>query len=182
LIASRRLTVLNLDIKHSLGVIVMSTKTSGSRRTVRYSTLSDISQDAEQLLAHHHTVGNWTFGQICQHLAKTMNCTFDGFGFQAPWFARWFIAPFVKNSLLIKPMSAGFKLQESGKAILPGDNVSGVDGLQQLKAAIERYSHEVPTAPHPFLGNMASEEVVQLQLRHAELHMSFVVPNSNGQA
>lgn len=160
----------------------MSAKTSGSRRTVRYSTLSDITQDAEQLLGSHHTVGHWTFGQICQHLAKTMNCTFDGFGFQAPWFARWLIAPFVKNSLLIKPMRAGFKLPESGNALLPDNNVSAADGLRQMSAAIERYAHETPTAPHPFLGKMASEEVVQFQLRHAELHMSFIVPNSNGQA
>ena len=160
----------------------MSAKTSGSRRTVRYSTLSDIVQDAEQLVGNHHTVGNWTFGQICQHLAKTMNCSFDGFGFQAPWFARWLIAPFVKNSLLIKPMRAGFKLPENAKALLPDNNVSAADGLRQMSAAIERYSHETPTAPNPFLGKMASEEVVQLQLRHAELHMSFIVPNSNGQA
>lgn len=158
----------------------MTAKTSGPRRTVRYSTLSDITDDAEQLLSNHHTVGNWTFGQICQHLARTMHCSFDGFGFKAPWFARWFIAPFVKNSLLIKPLRPGFKLPERGKAILPDENVSNETGLQQLKAAIERFSHETPTAPHPFLGQMASEEIVQLQLRHAEMHMSFIVPNSNG--
>ncbi len=160
----------------------MSEKSSGTRRSVRYSTLSDIVQDAEQLLSSHHTAGNWTFGQICQHLAKTMNCSFDGFGFTAPWFARWFIAPFIKNSLLIKPMRSGFKLPERGKAILPDENVSNEAGLQQLKTAVERFSHEVPTAPHPFFGQMASEEVVQLQLRHAEMHMSFIVPNSNGQS
>ncbi|MCX7420982.1 MAG: DUF1569 domain-containing protein [Planctomycetia bacterium] len=160
----------------------MSAKTSSSRRSVRYSTLSDIIQDAEQLLSSHHTVGHWTFGQICQHLAKTMNCAFDGFGFQAPWFARWIIAAFVKNSLLIKPMRSGFQLPERGKAILPDDNISNEEGLRQMSLAIERFSHEVPTAPHPFLGKMASEEIVQLQLRHAEMHMSFIVPNSNGQA
>ena len=159
----------------------MSAKSSGSRRTVRYATLSDIIQDAEQVIGNHHTVGNWTFGQICQHLAKSMNASFDGFGFQAPWFARWFIAPFVKNSLLIKPMKPGFKIPASGKMLLPDDNVSAAEGLRQISAAIERFSHETPTAPNPFLGNMASEEVVQLQLRHAELHMSFIVPNSNGQ-
>ena len=159
----------------------MSEKSSGTRRSVRYSTLSDIVQDAEQLLSSHHTVGNWTFGQICQHLAKTMNCSFDGFGFTAPWFARWVIAPFIKNSVLIKPMRPGFKLPERGSALLPDESVASDVGLQQLKSAVERFSHEAPTAPHPFLGQMASEEVVQLQLRHAELHLSSIVPNSNGQ-
>ena len=160
----------------------MAAQSTGSRRTVRYSTLSDIVQDAEAVIGNHHTVGHWTFGQICQHLAKTMNACFDGFGFQAPWIARWLIAPFVKNSLLIKPLKPGFKLPASGKAMLPDDHVSAEEGLRQMSAAIERFAHEIPTAPHPFLGAMASEEVVQLQLRHAELHMSFIVPNSNGQA
>lgn len=152
-----------------------------SRRTVHFSTLSEVIQDAEHLIGNHHTVGQWSFGQICQHLAKAMVASIDGFGFKAPWFARWFIAPLVKNSLLIKPMRAGFKLPSKGKALLPDDGISADEGLRQLKAAVDRLSHETPTAPHPFLGAMASEEVMQLQLRHCELHMSFVVPGENGQ-
>ncbi len=153
-----------------------------ARRTVRYSTLSEVVQDAEHLIGNHHTVGNWSFGQICQHLAKTMTASIDGFGFQAPWFARWLIAPFIKNSLLIKPMRAGFQLPKNATSIIPDSTVAPEEGLRQLKAAVERLSHETPTAPHPFLGKMASEEVMQLHLRHSELHMSFILEGSNGQA
>lgn len=152
-----------------------------ARRTVYFSAFSEVVQDAEHLLGNHHTVGNWSFGQICQHLAKTMNAMIDGFGFMAPWWARWFIAPFVKNSLLIKPMKPGFKLPKAGAKLLPDESVTGEEGLRQLKAAIERLTHEIPSAPHPFLGKLASEEVVQLQLRHCEMHMSFIVPGENGQ-
>ncbi len=151
------------------------------RRTVRYSTLPEVVQDAEHLLGNHHTVGNWSFGQICQHLAKSMDATIDGFGFKAPWWARWFIAPFVKNSFFIKPMNPGFKLPKAGAALLPDDSVTGEDGLRQLNAAVERLSHETPTAPHPFFGKLASEEIIQLPLRHCEMHMSFIVPGENGQ-
>lgn len=152
-----------------------------ARRTVRYATLSEVAQDAEHLLSNHHTVGHWSFGQICQHLAKTMNAMIDGFGFKAPWWARWFIAPFVKNSLLIKPMKPGFKLPKAGAALLPDESITAEEGLRQLKAAIQRLSQETPSAPHPFLGKLASEEIVQLQLRHCELHMSFIIPGENGQ-
>ena len=159
----------------------MPATSSALRRTVRYSTLSEVIHDAEQLIGNHHTVGNWSFGQICQHLARSMTASIDGFGFQAPWFARWIIAPLIKNSLLIKPMKPGFKLPAKGQALLPDNDVSAAAGLQQLRAAIDRLAHETPTAPHPFLGKMASEEVGQLHLRHCELHMSFIVPNSNGE-
>lgn len=152
-----------------------------ARRTVHFSTFSDVVQDAEHLLGNHHTVGNWSFGQICQHLARTMDATIDGFGFKAPWWARWLIAPFVKNSFFIKPMKPGFKLPKAGAALLPDDSVTGKDGLRQLTAAVERHLHETPTAPHPFFGKLASEEIIQLQLRHCEMHMSFIIPGENGQ-
>ncbi len=151
-------------------------------RTVRYSTLSEVVQDAEHLLSNHHTVGKWSFGQICQHLAKTMNASIDGFGFMAPWWSRWLIAPLVKNSILTKPMKPGFKLPKAAAALLPDNSTTADDGLRQLKAAVERRSHETPTAPHPFLGKLASEEVIQAQLRHCELHMSFIVPGENCQS
>lgn len=154
----------------------MSAATKPQRREVRFRTLTDIVHDAERLLPSHHTVGNWSFGQICQHLARGMTGAIDGFDFKAPWLARWFVAPFIKNSLLIKPMRAGFKLPKTATALLPEESVSAEEGLRQLKHAVDRLSHETPTAPHPFLGQMASEEVLQLQLRHSELHMSFVLP------
>lgn len=152
-----------------------------ARRTVRYSTLSEVVEDAEHLLGNHHTVGNWSFGQICQHLAMAMNASIDGFGFQAPWWVRWLIAPVVKNSFLTKPMKPGFKIPGYGKSLLPDDSMTAEEGLRQLKAAVERLSHETPTAPHPAFGHMASEEIMQLHLRHCEMHMSFIVPGENGQ-
>ena len=152
-----------------------------ARRNVHYSTLSEVVQDAEHLLGNHHTVGNWSFGQICQHLAKSMNASFDGFGFTAPWWARWLIAPFVKNSFLTKPMKPGFKMPKTATALFPDESITPEEGLRQLQAAVERMSREIPTVPHPFLGKLASEEVIQAHLRHCELHMSFIVPSENGQ-
>jgi len=49
-------------------------------------------------------------------------------------------------------------------------------GLEHLKQAIARFETENPSAEHPAFGRMARQEWVSLGLRHAELHMSFVVP------
>lgn len=155
----------------------MSATTQAQRRTVRYAVLEDILHDAESLAKSEvQTLGKWSFSEILEHLASTMNSFFDGFGFKAPWFARTFIAPLVKNNILTKPMSAGFKLPESGRVLLPKGELSVDDALDRLRAAIERFHHEMPSQPHPFFGRLTREEVVALSLRHAELHMSFVVP------
>ena len=166
----------NAAVSRSSTESLMST-----RRTVRYSTLSEAVQDAEHLVGNHRTVEKWSFGQICQHLAKSMNASIDGFGFQAPWWVRWLIAPVIKNSILLKPMKPGFKLPKKGASLLPDDSVTADEGLSHFKAGVERLSHEVPTAAHPVFGKMASEEVIQLHLRHCELHMSFIIPGENGQ-
>ena len=151
--------------------------TPTQRRVVRYSTLMEFVADAEQIaMGEYVTVGKWSFGQILSHLALTMHCSFDGFGFKAPWFARTFIAPFVKNSCFTKPLQAGFKLPATVTALVPPAEASVEDGLIAVREAIDRYQSELPKAPHPFFGQLTREEYVCLTLRHSELHMSFVVP------
>lgn len=146
------------------------------RRTIRYNSLAEILDDAERLASgKFRTLGNWSFGQILEHMARSMNCSIDGFGFQAPWFARKLIAPFVKNSFMTKTMRAGFKLPESGKALIPPSPVSVETGLEHLRQAFRRFDRELRRAPHPLFGPLASQEWVSIHQRHAELHMSFVV-------
>ena len=150
-----------------------------SRRTIRYVTLAELLEDVERLAAGgHRTLGNWSFGQILDHLARAMTCAIDGFGFKAPWIARALIAPFIKNSLITKGMKPGFKLPRRAEALLPANEISLEAGLNNLRQAIHRFEREPTRQYHPFLGNLASQEWVSLELRHAELHMSFVVPES----
>ena len=73
-------------------------------------------------------------------------------------------------------MRAGFQLPTSATALLPPADATVEDGLIALREAVDRYQVELPKAPHPFFGKLTREEYVCLSLRHAELHMSFVVP------
>lgn len=154
----------------------MTTMTA-KRRTVRYSTLDEFLADAEQILsAPHQTIGEWTAGQILEHLARTMNASIDGFGMKAPWLLRVTIGAWMKNSSLIKPLKPGFKLPKKASKFIPAADVSETEALASCQRAVRRLDAEDPTAPHPMFGNMAREEWIQLHLRHAELHMSFIVP------
>ena len=153
------------------------TTAPASRRTVRYATLDEFADDAKQLAAGNYTtVGNWTFGQILLHISQGLHCSIDGFPIKGSWFVRTIIAPFIRNSILVKPMKAGIKLPKSAEVLLPDPDVTTDAGLECALAGVERLKTEIPMAVHPMLGALASEEWMRLHLRHAELHMSFVVP------
>ncbi len=157
----------------------MSTVASRTRREVRYESLKEFLADAERLSnAPIHTVGKWTYPQILDHLARSMTASIDGFGFNAPAWARFLIMPFVKNSFLTKTRWAGFTLPNSATALAPASDLSIPDAMTNLRKAITRCVNEPAEAEHPFLGKLASQEWNSLYLRHAELHMSFVVARS----
>jgi hypothetical protein len=152
--------------------------TTQSRRTVDYSTLEEVRLDAEALAAGPYaTVGNWTFGQILEHLAQAMHASIDGFPFGAPWYMR-LVAPLVKNSVLTRRMKPGFKLPKAAASYLPSADATVEESLTRLVNGIERLEVETPNAPHPVFGKLAREEWIALHLRHSELHMSFVVPTN----
>lgn len=155
----------------------MPTQTAESRRTVHYSSLEELQADVERLVTEgHRTVGNWSLGQILAHLQTAFQGSLDGYGFQAPWFVRTLIGPLMKRRIRHKPLPSGFKLPKTASSLIPKENVTTEEGLRLLKDVLERLKTETPEAPHPALGTMSPEDWDLLHRRHAELHMSFVVP------
>ena len=149
------------------------------RRTLEFSTLEEVRADIEALAAGSYvTVGKWSFAQILDHLGSSLNASIDGFPFKAGWLVRWLVAPFIKNSILTKPMKPGFALPKKFSSYLPSDDCTMDEALPKVLKAIRRFENEVPIADHPFFGKMASEEWMILHMRHAELHLSFVVPTA----
>ncbi len=154
-----------------------TTSSVQQRRTLNFSTLAEFQADAERWSRSElKTVGNWTFGQILEHLARVMNCSIDGFGVKASWYRRVFVAPLIRNSLLTEQMKPGVKLPKRASVLIAGPETSTETGLRNVRNAIARLQGEQPMAAHPLLGKMTTEEWLSLHLRHAELHMSFVVP------
>lgn len=149
------------------------------RRIVTYCTLQDFLVDVGTLIdSEVTTVGNWSFAQILEHLARAIDASIDGFSFQSNWLVRTLVAPLLKNRLLTTPMKPGFTLPRRASGYLPEADVELGVSHEHLEAAVGRLAMTEPTAPHPFLGRLSDREWLALHLRHAEMHMSFVMPQS----
>jgi hypothetical protein len=50
------------------------------RRTIRYETMHDVVNEARQLSKEsYQRAGEWSLGQVCNHLADAVNMSRDGF-------------------------------------------------------------------------------------------------------
>ena len=156
----------------------VNTRKVEGRRTLRFNTIDDAIADAETIAAADQAgkvrlLGNWTVGQILNHLACWATYAYDGAPMQAPWFVR-LIAKAFKKRFLTKGMPAGGNIPRVpggtyGTEIVPTDAA-----LERFRNAFTRLKHEPPTAPSPAFGPLTHEEAIALNLRHAELHLSFV--------
>jgi hypothetical protein len=147
------------------------------RRTLRFETFEQVLVEAERVISQpHRSLGNWTAAEIVDHLGRSIDESFAGSAPPAPWFARKLIAPLLKRSMLSKGLPAGFKLPKGMEKFQPRSNVTAAAALDGLRRALERLSHDAPTKPHAFFGKLTPEHWRALHLRHAELHLSFLVP------
>jgi hypothetical protein len=157
--------------------VVDVTQVSG-RRELRFSSLDSILDEARRLVQTGATVrplGNLALGQALKHLALTMHASLDGFGFT--------VAPEVlergrayKDYVLTSGMRPGTKLPPEGESRFIPAVCTPEAGLVALEAAAARLEAGTPQPLHPYLGELSAAEWIQLQCRHAELHLGFMVP------
>lgn len=152
-----------------------------SRRSVSYQDYDNLLSDAEKLTRGDvNTVGNWSFAQILEHLSAALNSSIDGVPFSVPFPIRIMGKLFMKSKLLNKTLPPGFKIPKAAAArFQPDGAVSIQDAIDHLRHAVERCKTEPSRASHPLLGQLTREEWDQFNLRHAELHMSFVLPEKS---
>ena len=159
---------------------IITTKVTG-RRVIRFTSLDDILKDAQQLAnGRARPLGNWSLGQATGHLARAMTMSLDGTTLgRAPLPIRVLLRYVFKKRILTKGMRPGFNLKgKFAEYIIPEATCSTEQGLGQLRDGIARLKREPQRHPHPAFGPLTREEWDQLHLRHAELHLSFFVPQS----
>lgn len=158
--------------------MTVNPKTVKGRRDLRFQTFHDVVVDVEQLVAARNCrmLGNWSLPVLINHLTMTMHSSIDGFPSKAPFLIR-LIGPLIKRSVVYgKKLSPGIKLPaEVVPAAFPSGN-SAHEALADLKSAFSRALTERMEADHPAFGRMTHEEWLLMQLRHAEMHLSFALP------
>ncbi len=157
--------------------MTVATKKVAGRRTLHFDNYQQILDDARYLASRpHRQLGNWSLGQVCDHLAKTIDMSLDGSQARFPWLLRM-IGPFLLGRLLTRPMSAGFTAPPSA-GITP-DPQETQAGLAALERAVARLDQTSQRKPHGLFGPMTREQWDQLHMRHSELHLSFIVPEGS---
>ena len=151
------------------------------RRPLRFESLDDLKRDldcietadAQGRLRH---TGNYTPGQTMHHLAR--------------WAERYETGDLPKR--VPKPVAIYgrvFKGKFLNKGFPPGlpgpegatqtePDVPFAEGLAYLRRKCDALRTGNFAHRNPMFGRMTHAQVVQLQLRHAELHLSFLFPDA----
>lgn len=141
-----------------------------------FSSLDEVLAECRALAAQPtRQLGNWSLGQICQHLGTAMElCTSAERLFPVPLYLR-VLGPLLRRRVLARGLPRGFQLPPGGERLIPPP-VSVEDGLATLEAGIEALDRSPRRVPHPVFGTLTPEQWIQFHLRHAEMHLSFIVP------
>jgi hypothetical protein len=159
--------------------LVNTGKVTG-RRTLRFETIDQALADVERLVTAERAgrlkrIGNWTLGQALGHLATWAEYAYTGAPLKTPFFIRW-ILRLRKQKYLYGSMPSGVRIPQVEGGTLGTDPMPLDEGWERFRRAMERLKKEPPTAPSPVFGLLTHEEGIALNLRHAELHLSFFIP------
>ena len=153
----------------------VDTKRVTGRRKLHFATNEEMLDEVRSLAARPtRQLGNWTLGQICNHLAVAMNSAIDGPPFKPSWVIR-LVGPLLKKRVLSRGLDPGFQLPSNATKLLPPE-VSMSEGIAALEASVDRHKRDSTRLPHIVFGNFTEDEWTQFLLRHAEMHLSFIVP------
>ncbi len=153
------------------------------RRLLHFTSFAELAEEVDRIVRAQEagtlrTSGNWSAGQILQHLGKTVQFSLDGFPFRAPLPVRLIFGSLKRvmwKRLLNMAFKPGFQLPPRAGAILPADTVPVGDGAAFFLAQLGRVQKgEQMTRPSPFMGALTHEQWTELHLRHADSHLSFI--------
>ena len=95
-----------------------------------------------------------------------------------PWWHR-LVGPLFKHYVLRFGLTPGYKLKGEPALYLVPDPIETAGGISELESAIRRLKTECQLIPRHVLGRFTREQWDRYHMRHAELHMSFIVPLSS---
>jgi hypothetical protein len=149
------------------------------RRPLRFQTFDEVIADLDRLRSvGYRKAGNWSLGQICNHLAIVFRGSLDGFpGAKAPWYLR-LVAPVATWwTLTFKSMPTGVRIPRELEP-QAGDEASEVE---EFKRVLRRFEgHKGPLHPSPFGGACDYETWRKIHLIHCAHHLSFLHPAGAG--
>ena len=150
------------------------------RQTLRFASIDQVIENVEALIEAERggrleQRGNWTLGQTLGHLATWASFAFDGYPPQIrPPMPIRLILRLMRGHILTKGMMPGVRLRGVPGGTVGTEPLSTEEGFSRFRAAFGRLRDHPPTLVNPVFGPLTHEQWIALNLRHAELHLSFL--------
>jgi hypothetical protein len=80
----------------------------------------------------------------------------------------------MKGRFLRGPMPVGARLPKVPGGTLGTEPIGMEEGLSKFRVNVARLKSERPKEIHPLFGPFSHQQWIDMHLRHAELHFSFV--------
>ena len=146
------------------------------RRDLHYGSLNEVMPDVDRLLRGYTTVGRWSLGQVCRHLAEALRLTVEGKPIRGYGWLRWTIGPLIRGRFLRNGrMPSGLKMPTASLAPPPG--LDDRAEAEALRASLRYFlTAELPNRTHPILGTLSPQQWRRFHCIHCAHHLSFVLP------
>ena len=145
------------------------------RRDLAFENLSEVMPEVDRLLAGYDRVGNWSLGQVCQHLTVIFTRSIEGWPTRAPWVIRRTVGPLVLTRVLSSgEMPEGIRTPQK-LGLTPGTELDDRAEAEALRGAIRYYEAFTDSLPeHPFFGPLSRQNWDRLHRIHCAHHLSFL--------
>lgn len=147
------------------------------RRTLHFESFDEVLAEAESFTDDWTTTGNWTAAQNVYHVAFGIQMLNHGCEMSAPLGMKIFGRLLKLFGMHIKPIQPGIKPPKKiTEAFWPPEDVSLDEAKAKLRDEIAYAKEHGMHHPSPLFGKLTPDEALKINLRHAELHFSFVHP------
>ncbi len=157
-----------------------------ARRPLKFTTTAELRAELDRLERAHRAgtlrkTGNWTPGEIFDHLGKVIEFAFDGFppGHNPPIFVRLMgraLKGYMSSGRTLPP---GFVLSPDAAYMMPTPGASFDVGLARLRRTLDRLdSGERLEQLSPAFGVMGHDRWLRLHFGHAQHHLGYLWPDS----
>ncbi|MGE0758598.1 MAG: DUF1569 domain-containing protein [Pirellulaceae bacterium] len=150
-------------------------------RRLHFESIDDCVREVQQIREADQTgrlraIGNWTPGQILAHIAAWIEYGYEGYPISPPpFFVRWILRWRLK-SILSRGMPRGVRIPRVEGGTSGMDKLPTAEAVDRLLAALARLQRaEQAPFDSPAFGRMSHDDRIRLNLRHAELHLGYLV-------
>lgn len=159
----------------------INTRKVTNYRKLRFNSIDDCIAEVHRIIAANEegslrTSGNWTPGQVVAHVASWIEYGYEGYPVDPPpFFVRWLLRLRLRK-MLRNGMPRGVRIPGLKDGTVGMNNMATPKVGERLLLALKRLQNrEEARFDSPAFGAMSHDDRTLLNLRHAELHIGFLV-------